>query len=274
MIRRTALLSALSMSLLLGACSKNDDTTIDASAEAEIDAQVDEAPATWTPMDYWPAVSPFVQGSYSGTCLRQPQVEMIDATIAVSADGKVTSNGLAIDLRHSPHISLQRTRDDTGRYRSTVSFSLRPETDGGLMLDSGASGNGIIQVSHDKHDLMCTRMAGVDKLAAQPLNQALSSLFDVKKQTLSCFETRNLVVQPARDIDITIDGSTIRIGDQTFDTRSASSESMSSDNAGEHVSMILFMPDAQLHLTYHGAGKLADVNIMRGESPLLCQQKD
>ena len=66
MIRRTALLSAMSLSLLLGACSKNDEpAAADEGKQAQVaDAQAAEAPAAEPAperkLDYWKALGPLL----------------------------------------------------------------------------------------------------------------------------------------------------------------------------------------------------------------------
>jgi len=283
MIRHTALLSALTISLLLGACSKdNGDAARQAAAEAQAteaqadaDAQEDAPPETWTPMDYWPVVGPFVAGSYSGTCLDKKNAKPMNGSASVATSGKVGFNGadirLDIDFRGSQRVNLSRNLDSSGVRKSSAWFSMRPEEDGGMMLHSGEAGKGILQLSRGDVELMCMDIAGSDKLVAQPLNVALASLLDVKKQTLSCMA--NMQVQNWRDVDVEIGGGMIKVGDESFDTRTATMEAMMSDDAGENVSVLIGMPGAHLQMKYHGAGKLADLSINREGNSLSCQQK-
>lgn len=283
MIRHTALLSALTISLLLGACSKdNGDAAQQAAAEAQAaealaqdEAQEDAPPETWTPMDYWPVVGPFVAGSYSGTCIDKKNAKPMNGSASVATSGKVGFSGadirLDLDFRASQRVNLSRNLDSSGLRKSSAWFSMRPEEDGGMMLHSGEAGKGMLQLSRGDVELMCMEIAGADKLVAQPLNVALASLLDVKKQTLSCMANRE--VQNWRDVDVRIGGGVIKVGDESFDTRTATSETMMSDNAGEHVSVLIGMPDTQLQMTYHGAGKLADLSVSKPGNMLTCQQK-
>jgi len=280
MIRRTALLSALTLSLLLSACSKDkDDTAADAQAQAEATAEgegesapADDAPAPPPPrLKYWPVLGPLVAGSYSGSCMRKPDLAKTDATITVGADGKASSNGLALDFSEAPKITLMRTRDDKGEYGTGAMFAMRPEKDGFLNVSS--LGGGTVSIEREDTGLMCSKVGGTDKLNSQPLHLALAGLINGKKQTVACRDLKNIMV--LRDVDVTIDGSVIRIGDAAYDMKLATTETVSIDDAGEIMSLTVFMPDQRnALLIYDGAGALTHVSARnQTEATHACEQK-
>lgn len=281
MIRRTALLSALTLSLLLAACGKDRDETAseDAQAQAEAAAEgeggsapADDAPAPPPPrMKYWPVLGPLVAGSYSGSCMRKPDLGKVDATITVGAGGKASSNGLDLDFSEAPKVSLMRVRDDQGAYGTSATFSMRPEKDGFLNVSS--LGGGTVSIDREDKGLMCSKVGGTDKLNSQPLHQALASLINGKKQTLGCTDFKNIMV--SRDVDVEIDGTVIRIGDASYDMKLAATEMLGFDEAGESMSLSVIMPDqSTAMLMYDGAGTLTHANARnQTEATHACTQK-
>ena len=279
MTRCTVLLSALTVSLLLGACSKNkDDSTEEAQAQTASDAQAqagtqaDAAPAAR--VSYWPVLGPLVAGTYSGACLRMPDAHKMDASVAIGADGKVSSSGLDIDFREAGKIMLMRVRHDNGQYASTAMFAMNPEKAGILTMQSGEANQGSVSLVRDDVGVMCSGIAGVDKLNTQPLYMALSGLIKDKQQTLGCLDTKNLLVR--RDLDVEIDGGVIKVGDASYDIKAATNEIMTIDDAGESMSLAVTMPDKRtLTLLYDGAGQLKALMGMDDQaSAHSCERKE
>ncbi|HBF51921.1 MAG TPA: hypothetical protein DDX04_17990 [Massilia sp.] len=283
MIRRTALLSALTLSLLLSACSKNKDDDAagdDAQAQAASEVRDESAPADEAPpppppkMDYWSVVGPLVAGNYGGTCVRMPDGHKMDATVALGANGKVAAGGLDIDFREARKTTLMRVANDKGEYATTAIFAMEPEKAGLLSMHSGEGGKGGVTLSRDDVSLMCSDVAGVDKINAQPLHQSMAKFFNGKKQTVSCLDSKNLLVR--RDLDVEIDDTVIKIGSDTFDMKSAAFESIAFDDNGSSMALGVGTPDKRtITLMYDGAGTLTGLMAMNAEgSTHSCNKKE
>jgi len=276
MNRRIAVLSALTLSLLLSACSKDKDDAVTGDAQAETSAQVqdDDAPAGEAPapqLKYWPLLGPMVAGSYTGACMRTPGTDTANVTITVGADGKAAANGLAIDFRDAHNITLQRMDNGKGGHGTSAMFHMISAQEGAMTL-SGIDGTASIE--RDDKGFLCTQVAATGKLNTQPLHQVLASLVNGKKQTLSCGDIKNPLVR--RDADVEIDGSVIKVGDASFDMKLASTETVNIDDAGRSMTLILVMPDARsVQLAYDGAGKLGMASARNtAGSTLTCASKE
>lgn len=282
MIRRTALLSALTLSLLLAACSKDkdesanvDETQAQAQAGGDEQSQA-EAPVEETPppkMDYWKVVGPLVAGDYSGACLRKPDLRKMDATVTVGADGKASSNGLDLDFRDARKAMLTRQREKDGGYGAMFMFSVDEAKGGDLLLQSAEGGKGSVVINRDDIGLMCSEVGGIDKLSARPLRAVFSGLLGAKTQTVSCLDNANLLVR--RDTDVEIDGDVLKIGGTKFDITAAETEMFTFDDAGRTMSLSLLMPDKQtISLGYDGAGTLTSVTVLKElERSYSCEPK-
>jgi hypothetical protein len=283
MIRRTALLSALTLGLLLGACSsKNKDgadggENVEAQAAGEAKAQA-EAPVEAAPpaprIDYWKVVGPLVAGSYSGKCVRMPDARNMDATITVGADGKTSAGGLDADFHMAKTAMLTRSRDDKGQFSTIAVLAIGEGKGGMLTLQAGqAAKEGNAGFARDGIGLMCSNV-GFDKLNAQPLYSALPKLLNWKKQTISCLDTSNLLVR--RDVDVEVVDGVVKIGDASFDMKAAVSEGFTVDDAGGSLALAIVMPEERvISVMYDGAGKLTQVTAFhKQESTHSCTVKD
>lgn len=283
MIRRTALLSALTLSLLLVACSKDKDESADADEtqaqaqaergeQVETDIQAEEAPPPPT-VDYWKVVGPLVAGDYSGACMRKPDLRKMDATIKVGADGKASSSGMELDFREARKVMLTRQREKDGGYGAMFMFSVDEAKGGDLLLQSAEGGKGSAVINRDDIGLMCSEVGGIDKLSARPLRAVFSGLLGAKTQTVSCLDTTNLLVR--RDTDVEIDGDVLKIGGTKFDITGAETEMFTFDDAGRTMSLTLIMPDKQtIGLGYDGAGTLTSVTVFHEqERSYSCEPK-
>jgi hypothetical protein len=284
MIRRTALLSALTLTLLLSACnSKNKDSAAagegtEAQAAAGVPATV-EVPAEVAPperkMDYWRVVGPLVAGSYSGTCVRMPDGRKMEAAITIGADGKASAGGLNVDFRPAKMAALMRARNDKGQYSALATLYVDDNKGGMLSLQSSQGGNdGSASLARDDIGLVCSNIRGADTLNAQPMYRALSKLLEGKKQTIGCLDSKNLLVR--RNVDVEVVDGVVKIGDASFDMKAADSEGFTFDDAGGSLSLAISMPDERtIYVMYDGAGKLMQVLARhKDESTHFCSGKD
>jgi len=278
MIRRTALLSALTLSLLLSACGKKNDDAAGEQAQAAAEVQNEDAPAEEAPAppppkaDTWPVLGPLVAGTYNGACLRTPDGHKADATITVTADGKASAGGLDIDFREAKKLMVGRTREDKDQFRTLAIFTVDDDK-GGLLSLQGGVGETSVNLSKGDVGLLCSNV-NAEQLNAQPLYVAFAKLMNGKKQTVSCLDTKNLLVR--RDVDVAIDDGVLKIGDASYDIKTAASESVSIDDAGRSVAFGLAMADKRsINLFYDGAGKLTSVMGMSDQGPThSCKQKE
>jgi len=282
MIRRTALLSALTLSLLLSACSKNkDEATEDNGAQAASEAQEQAQAETETPaapppkLDYWKLVSPLVAGTYTGACMRSPDMHKMDGTIVVGADGKASSAGMEADFHQAAQIMLTRSLEDQGAYAAMAVLSADDAKGGSLTLQTGGSAK-LSNASFGKGDLAltCSNTGGADKLSTQPLYLSLLKLMNAKKQTISCLDAKNLMVRTKLDVEI--DDGVIKFGGTSFDIKSATTESFTIRDSGETLMLSLVMPDERtLNAGYDGAGKLTVLQAyQKQESTHHCMAED
>jgi len=271
MIRRTALLSALTLSLLLAACSKqnNDEAALakEAQATAVSEEQAGtEAPAEAPPpkMDYWKALGPFLAGNYGGACMRTADGRKMDAAITLGADGRASSNGLDVDFRAAKSVMLARSRDDKGQFSTMVLLSVDDNKAGMLTLNTGGPlKESTASLARDDLGLMCSNVAGIERLNAKPVYQALPQLLDGKKQTIGCLDTKDLLVR--RDTEVQVVDGVVRIGDTSFDLKDAVSEGFNFDDAGRSMTLVAVMPGERgINIAYDGGGKLTSVTVTKG----------
>lgn len=258
MIRRTTLLSAITISLLLAACSKNSGSTMpeqDAGeAQAQVVSQADHVSPADARIDYWSVVGPLVAGSYGGSCLRLPDARKLDARIDIKADGKVGAGGIDVDFREAREFMLMRMGDN-GQNGTAAMFEMHTNKEGALSLQSHVGATGTVSLGRDEIGVICEGVDGVAKLDAMPPHGLLAKLVKTEKQTLGCLDTRDFLTK--RNMDIELDGSVIKVGDAAYDARTAANEILTIKDKGESTSLMLLMPDKQtITLIYDGEGKL------------------
>lgn len=262
MIRRTTLLSAITISLLLAACSKNPDQSDSdmpeqdaGEAQAQVVSQADYVPLpTAARLDYWSVVGPLVAGSYGGSCLRLPDARKLDARVDIKADGKVAAGGIDVDFREAHEFMLMRMGDN-GQNGTAAMFEMQSNKEGALSLQSNVGAKGTVSLARDEIGVICEGVDGVAKLDAMPPHRLLAKLVKTEKQTLGCLDTRDFLTK--RNMDIELDGSVIRVGDAAYDARTAANEILTIKDKGESTSLMLLMPDKQtITLIYDGEGKL------------------
>lgn len=280
MIRRTTLLSAITISLLLAACSKNPDQSDSdmpeqdaGEAQSQAVSQADYVPLpTAARIDYWPIVGPLVAGSYGGSCLRMPDARKLDARVDIKADGKVAAGGIDIDFREAREFMLMRMGDN-GQNGTAAMFEMHTNKEGALSLQSHVGAKGNVSLARDETGVICEGVEGVAKLDAMPPHQLLAKLVTTKKQTLGCLDTRDFMTR--RNMDIEIDGSIIKVGDAIYDAKTAANEILTIKDKGESASLMLIMRDKQtITLIYDGEGKLKSlVGINPDQATHSCDRK-
>lgn len=278
MIRRTALLSAISLSFLLGGCSKNEDQAAadeGKQAQATADAQAAEAPAAEPAperkLDYWKALGPLLAGSYNGNCLRMPDGRKMDALVTIGADGKVASGDMQLDFHAAKMAMLMRSRDDKGQYSTLGTLSIDDGKAGMLSLMSSPAGKeSTISLSRGDIGLMCSNNSGVGSFNNQALFLTAAKLVNGKKQSIGCLDTKNLLVR--RKVDVEVVDGVIRIGDDAFDMKTAVSEGFTLMDGGTSLMLNVVMPqEKSINVAYDGAGKLVNVQARdKQESTHFC----
>ena len=277
MIRRTALLSAMSLSLLLGACSKNEEpAAADEGKQAQVaDAQAAEAPAAEPAperkLDYWKALGPLLAGSYNGNCLRMPDGRKMDALVTIAADGKVASGDMRLDFHAAKMAMMMRSRDEKGQYSTLGTLAIDDGKTGMLSLMSSPAGKeSTISLSSGDIGLMCSNNSGVGSFNNQALFLTAAKLLNGKKQSIGCLDTKNLLVR--RKVDVEVVDGVIRIGDDAFDMKTAVSEGFTLMEGGSSLMLNVVMPQEKtVNVAYDGAGKLVNVQARdKQESTHFC----
>ena len=277
MIRRTALLSAMSLSLLLGACSKNEEpAAADEGKQAQVaDAQAAEAPAAEPAperkLDYWKALGPLLAGSYNGNCLRMPDGRKMDALVTIAADGKVASGDMRLDFHAAKMAMMMRSRDEKGQYSTLGTLAIDDGKTGMLSLMSSPAGKeSTISLSSGDIGLMCSNNSGVGSFNNQALFLTTAKLLNGKKQSIGCLDTKNLLVR--RKVDVEVVDGVIKIGDDVFDMKTAVSEGFTLMEGGSSLMLNVVMPQEKtVNIAYDGAGKLVNVQARdKQESTHFC----
>ena len=259
MPRHTTLLSALTIALLLGACSnKNEDAPAaqaDAQAAAEPEAPAPEAPRA----NYWPAVAPLIAGSYAGDCqLVGTTQKLPGATIALAADGKVTAPDVSANFSAAKSIQLMRNLDPDGTHRASAALI---EPDDGPMLQlmtGGKDAANIASITAKERQLMCNTTAPIHALNDKPLHVTLAKLVDVAGQKINCLDAGDLLKR--HEVTIRIGGGTAAIGDQKFELARAETETVLLDDGASSLSYQFMMPGGQsISLVYGAANQVKAV---------------
>lgn len=280
---RTARLSALTLTLLLGACSsRNEDTDRageELASQAPADVEEAKAPAEVAPpeptLDAWKVLGPLLAGSYSGACIRTPDGRNMDATIRVDADGKASAADLKVDFRAAKMAMLMRSRDGNGQYSSIAALSVDEGKGGTLSLQFDPAGKeSSASFGRDDLGLTCGNIRAAGALNAQPLYLALARVVDRHKQTISCLDTKNLLVR--RNLDVEVANGVVKIGDVSFDMKTALSEGFTFSDAGRTLVLTVIMPDERtINVIYDGNGKVSTVQAAhKQESTHYCTLKD
>ena len=277
MIRRTALLSAMSLSLLLGACSNNDEpaAAYEGKQAQVADAQAAEAPAAEPAperkLDYWKALGPLLAGSYNGNCLRMPDGRKMEALVTIGADGKVASGDMQLDFHAAKMAMMMRSRDEKGQYSTVGTLAIDDGKTGMLSLMSSPAGKeSTISLSSGDIGLMCSNNSGVGSFNNQALFLTAAKLLNGKKQSIGCLDTKNLLVR--RKVDVEVVDGVIRIGDDAFDMKTAVSEGFTLMEGGSSLMLNVVMPQEKtVNVAYDGAGKLVNVQARdKQESTHFC----
>lgn len=262
MPRCTAVISILALALLLSACDNKEEqqAASDENSQAQSVAEepaVAEAPAP--KLNYWPVVGPLIAGSYSGSCLRLPDMGKVDAAIVVDAEGKASSGTMKSDFHAAKLLMLTRAREAGGAYGGMVSALVDESKAGGMALALGGPGKpGSATLARDDITLTCSIVGGGDALIAQPLYQSVSKLLDAKKQTLGCTNLATLLTR--KDVEAGVVDGVLKVGDVSFDLKTSTNEMLSFNDAGANLSFTYQLADKRIvSVGYNGAGKLSSV---------------
>lgn len=259
MARRTTLLSALTIALLLGACSKKNEDAPAAEAEtqaaAEADAPAPEAP----PPNYWPAVAPLIAGSYAGDCQQIGSAQKVPgATIVLGADGKVTAPDVSADLGKAKSIQLMRNLDQDGTHRASAALIDAGDGPSLQLMTGGKDAANVASISAQGRQLMCNTTTPIQTLNGKGLHASLAKLIDVPGQKINCMNLGDLMKR--HEVTIRIGDGTAAIGDQKFELGKAESETVLLDDGASTLAYQFMMPGGQsISLVYGAANQVKAV---------------
>jgi len=256
---RTTLLSALTVALLLSACSnKNEDAP---AAEAETQAAAEaEAPAPEAPPpNYWLAVAPLIAGSYSGDCQQVGTAQkMPGATIVLAADGQVTAPDVSADFSKTKSIQLMRHLDPDGTHRASAALIEEGDGPSLQLMTGGKDAANVASISAHGRQLMCNTTAPIQTLNGKGLHASLAKLLDVPGQKINCMNLGDLMKR--HEVTIRIGDGTAAIGDQKFDLGKAESETVLLDDGASTLAYQFMMPGGQsISLVYGAANQVKAV---------------
>lgn len=266
MFRRTTLLSTLTVTLLLGACSnKNEDAPAADAADTQPQATAEaEAPAPEAPRaNQWPAIAPLIAGSYSGDCQWIGTTQKAPgATIVLAADGKASAPDISADFGQTKSIQLMRNLDPDGTHRASAALT-GPEDGPTLQLMTGGKdAANIASISAKGRQLTCNTTAPIHTLNGKPLHVSLAKLVDVPGQKIKCLNADNMLKQ--YEVTIRMGDGTAAIGDRKFDLSKAEMEMASLDDGASNLSYQFTMPGGQVISLVYGAANQVKAAVGMG----------
>jgi len=250
-MRRAILLPAILAALSLGACGKKDEAAAPGAAGS--------AGSAASAADPWPAVAPLLVGnggrSYSGGCTRTPQLDTIEASISLDAEGKMTAPDLSADVRKPQLITL--TRETAGGVVK-ASAMLSMDADRGPVLTLNDQGNpqeASASVVRGEQSLSCPKGPALDGLRGQPLYKSMARFIETPGVALKCFSPANPMDTKAAEYKLA--GGIVTVGSDSFDLSRATTEMVMIMPGENQVTYVFQLPAGPMfHVTYDTAGKL------------------
>jgi len=242
--------------LALSSCGKKDASPSHGAASSPAAAAETRDP--------WPSVAPLIAGTYTGGCMRVPQMDTVDARIVLGLDGKVTAPDTSFDVRKAQLITLTRETAASGA-RAGAMLSMDAEKGPILnLLDTGKpDGAGAALIAGDKQ-LSCPKGAPLDKLRSQPLHKALAQLVESPERSIKCVDVATKMSW--KDTPFKLAGGVLTLGNETFDLNHADLETLMIVASEDQVTYAARMPNGpMLHVSYTLAGKLIAIQGQAGK---------
>ncbi|WP_313175794.1 hypothetical protein [Massilia sp.] len=253
-MRRAILLPAVLAALSLGACGKKDDAAAPGAAGSTGSAV--------SAADPWPLVAPLLVGngsrSYTGGCTRTPQLDTVEASIRLDADGKMTAPDLTLDMRKPQLITLTRETVN-GVVKAGAMLSMEAEKGPVLTLsDQAGPEGGSAGLMRGEQLLSCPKGPGLDQLRGQPLYKSMARFIETPGVALKCFNPANPM--EAKTAEYKLAGGIATVGSDSFDLSRATTEMVMIMPGENQVTYAFQVSDGPMfHVTYDTAGKLIGV---------------
>lgn len=271
-VRRAILLPAVLATLALAACSKKED---DGGPTAGAPAPTASADPAASSADLWPAVGPLVAGSggrsHTGGCVRTPQLDTVDASISLDAEGKMTAPEGSTDMRKPQLITLSREMAD-GVVKAGVMLSMDADKGPVLTLsDEGKPDGTSAGVMRGEQSLSCPKGPPLDGLRSQPLYKSMARFVETPAVALKCFNPASPM--DAKAAEFKLAGGVATVGSDSFDLSRAKTEMVLIVPGENQVTYVFQLPEGPMfHVSYDASGKL--IGLQRrddGGAPQGCQ---
>ena len=264
-VRRPTLIPLVSLalvSLALSACGKKDDASYKDATAADNGAG-DNA-AAGPARDPWPMVAPLLAGSHGGSCTRTPQLDRVNATIALAADGKLTAPDANIDMRKPQLIVLTR-ETSAGHVKAGGMLSMDSEKGPVLnLLDTGKPEGGSAGLVAGEKALNCPIGTPLQKLRSQPVYQAMAQLMEIRAGSLKCVDAATRMTW--KDTPLTLAGGVFTLGADTFNLAGAEREMLTISAQDNQVTYFVGLPGKPpLTIIYDLTGRPIGVQAGQGQ---------
>jgi hypothetical protein len=267
MVRRTAPLSVLTLTLLLGACSNKSEAPAAAAdlppaSEQRVTTKA-APPEAERKFDFWQFVGPLVAGTYRGNCEDKPGAGATPGAVTVSADGKATAGALNLDFRNAQTMKLARKRHTNGDY-GTHAVLTSADGNAKLWLNAESLKDGsAVSLTQGGSGPVCSGVEAINSLNGRPLYMALTALLEGSKQTIPCMDKANPLQK--RDVEVNFAGSVVTVGDLKLDMQGAVDEGFAVEDSGKLLKMGFFLSDDRsLSVQYDTAGKITSLSSRKG----------
>lgn len=270
-MRRAILLPAILATLALAACGKKEDAGAPAAGAP---AAGSAAPAA-SGADLWPAVGPLVAGSggrsHTGGCVRTPQLDTVDASISLDAEGKMTAPEGSTDMRKPQLITLSRETAD-GVVKAGAMLSMDADKGPVLTLsDEGKPDGTSAGVMRGEQSLSCPKGPPLDGLRSQPLYKSMARFVETPAVALKCFNAASPM--DAKAAEFKLAGGIATVGSERFDLSRAKTEMVMIVPGENQLTYVFQLPgEPMFHVSYDASGKL--IGLQRrddGAAPQGCQ---
>lgn len=245
-MHRSTLIPAVLAVLVLAACSKEDNPAAPTTAAGN---------AAAAGADVWPAVGPLLAGSHTGSCTRTPQLDAVEATISLDAEGKLTAPDISVDMRKPQMIQLSRETAG-GAIKAGAMLSMDAEKGPVLTLsDEGKPDGAGAALMRGEQMISCPKGPPLDKLRSQPLYKSMARFVDTPAVAVTCVSRANPLEQKKAEFKLA--GGMATLGAETFDLSRAETETLMIIPAENQVLYSFKLPGGPLmQVGYDLSGKL------------------
>jgi len=245
--------------LALSGCRKTADEAPPATA-AESTQSAADAPAADGPklprIDWWAPIAPIAARSYEGACKAMPDMKAT-GPIVVGTDGSVKHDTYSGTLGQSDVTLMRIVRNGV----STASLIAGNKDDVLTIMDGGGDQPDNVQLSIGDKGVSCSEARDVLPLQGKTLYALYAKTITVPARKISCLKISQM---STTSLDFALQDDQLKLGDQVFDLRKASTEQMIfKPSAGTTAGYSVMDGDKRrATVMYDEFGRLSDVQVM------------